>query len=60
MRFRSCVFLALVTLAWHGTAPAQNVSITADLDNTLYYDTLGAVSNGLGTNMIVGRTADKV
>jgi hypothetical protein len=56
MKVRYSVFLALLTLAWHQTAQAQTASIPADLDNTLYYDTAGAVSNGLGTQMVVGRT----
>jgi hypothetical protein len=56
MKLRYCVVLALVTLVWHHTASAQTATITANLDNTLYYNVAGAVSNGLGTQMVVGQT----
>ena len=56
MKTRQFVWVALLALTLHETVPAQNATIVADLDNTLYYDAAGAVSNGLGTQMAVGTT----
>jgi len=54
-RLGSAVFNAIMMLA--GSAGASVVTITPALDNTLYEDPLGLISNGQGEYMFVGETA---
>jgi hypothetical protein len=49
---------AIPVLVCGAGALADTVSITADRDNTLYQDTQGALSNGLGECVFVGKTTN--
>ena len=60
MRGKLAIFLSTVCLmsGWHAApAIADTIQITPSADNTLYESTTGALSNGAGSHLFVGNTA---
>lgn len=57
LRTRLGAIVGLSALLLPGVTAQTTVNITANLDNTLYEDLTGSLSNGIGTSIFVGQTA---